>query len=225
MKTMTDVVASKMAKCWKIIEQHPHLAAHVISGIPKGVATALRRKMLEEKKPEVSIDISELVKVKLTASKKGDSVVFLPSLEILDKGMELIESEELELDIDELTAMSISVMDDEILLDSIIHTMGAEELNDNNVWVSSKGNSGLEWASNTEDPALVALIYFSAIMEALANNKDVTVASVEYDVPLFGVFKISKKKAKWEITVDFAKEFSGACKNEKLAEIFSNMEF
>lgn len=225
-KTMTDVVASKMATCWKVVEQHPHLASYVVTGIPNGAAIALRRKMIEERKPKVSINIADILKISLVASKRGDSVAFLPEFELLEKGYELIEAEELEFDVDELSSYSLSVMEDEIFLDSIVHTMASEEYTDNNVWVASKGNAGIEWASNTEDPALVTMFYFSAILEALANNKDVTAPAVEYHVPSFGTFKISKKKAKWEVTVsDFDKEFSALCKNDTLAEIFSSMEF
>ena len=194
-KTMTDVVASKMATCWKVVEQHPHLAAYVVTGIPNGLAITLRRKMLEERKTRVSVNISDIMKISLVASKRGDSVAFLPEFELLEKGLELIENEELDFDVDELSAYSLSVMEDEVFLDSIVHTMASEEYTDNNVWVASKGNSGIEWASNTEDPSLVAMFYFASILEALANNKDVTAPAVEYAVPSFGTFKISKKKA------------------------------
>lgn len=236
MKTFTDIVESKIGKLYPEFSAMPELSSYLTYGFPNAISSYLIQDMFENEKSssELVIDgpTGKLMRFTLTATKKGDSIAFVPEFSILDAGKELISSDEIDLDSDVIVKFAEHIKDNNKFLKCLAESYALRIYVDGE-WkdidkrklesMFDAGNNdamGLVYDEET-DVAVSTAVVILAIIEILCNNKDAS-SEITYSVPSLGTFKVSPIKGGYSVSLTYDKEFKANCKSDKLAELISD---
>lgn len=221
MKTFTDIVEKKLGDFFTEIREYPQLAGFVTGGVPIAIASYLASDMYENIKPETELIISgptgKIMRFGLKATKKGDSVAFIPEFEMLDAGKEFINSDEIKFDSRMIEDFSNEIIKNETFAKCLKEAFAGKIYIDGE-WIDIQisEDKGLVF-DDERDVAVCAESVFTSIIEILCNNKDSS-TDITYEVPGLGEFKVSSVKNGYSVSLTFDKQFKGNCKSDKLAE-------
>ena len=239
MTTFNNIIEEKVGESFPEFRIRPSLVSILTYAFPKAVAYYLNQSMYDKavnadkNEPAESFEESitftdgtnDLMSIGLTATKKGDSVAFMPTFEMLPAGTEIILQDDYK-------------ASNKVLIDSLVGTPNSKFITfmaevlkgsmlENNEWIENpnmqsddSGNKGMEFSDETDLQFVINAIVLS-IFEVLCNNKDSS-ADVTYEVPLLGTFTISPTKNSYKVELSFAKEFKQDCKSDTLSETISN---
>ena len=230
MKTFTEVVESKLSGIFSAISTKPEYTGYLTNGLPIGIAVHLKRLMLEEKKPEVSIKFGDLCEFSLKANKKGDAVAFLPEFKILDGGQKMIDSDDVNVTRAILTDYTFAAKNNEELINFAKDAKYAMEgwIYSDNKWVnpetpkiSDDDYNGINLPEPT-DVLMTTFCIITSIIEILANNKDQS-ADITYTIDGFGTFTVKPVKNGYTVSLTFEKEFKQNAKDDKLTEVIASI--
>ena len=223
-KTFTEVVESKAGELFQEVRNAPELAGYFTDGAPVSVAAYLKMKMLETKSPEVVLDICDLMRFSLKATKKGDSVALIPEFTMLSSGKDLIDSDEVDFSLHAVENLGNDLEKNKDYVECARNALACKIFNDGE-WVESttkNNDKGLKFTDEC-DVAVAICSVFASIIEILANNKDAS-NDIEYEIPGLGKFTVKPGKDGYTTTLTFDKEFKSNCKSDKLSEIMSSMD-
>ena len=200
-------------------EQALTIAGFFVSGVPRAIAIYLKKKMMETADSTVELNISDLMKFTLTATKKGDSVALIPGFEMLPKGMKYIEADDVNFNVDKLEAFNMGINGNKELIEIAKNTFAYNQYNDDtDEWMSPSSDSPLGMEFNEESDIAIGIVTIIAtIIDVLSNTKD-SAAEIEYEVPGFGKFTVKPVKNAYEVRLTFDKEYKANSKSDKLAE-------
>ena len=221
MITFTEIIEKKTGDFFTEIREHPGLAGFISGGFPNAVASYLASEMYDNSKPEAELIIScptgKLMRFALKATKKGDSVAFIPEFELLDAGKEFINSDEVKFDPRMIEDFAKEIVKNEKFAKCLREAFAGKIYVDGE-WkdIQTSEDKGLVFDDEV-DVSICAEAVIASIIEILCNNKDSS-TDISYDVPGLGVFKVSPVKDGYSVSMTFDKQFKSNCKSDKLAE-------
>lgn len=223
MKTFTELTDKKLCKFFEEFRNYPLLAGFITDGFGRAVSSYLKKQLMESKSDYAELIIGgpkfgEIMKFVLRATKKGDSVAFIPEFEMLTAGKDFINADEVEFDEKNIVEMSNDLSKNkeaiiafrEAYAGKLYTDEGWEDLN------PGDEEKGLIFDVE-EDIAMASCSVVASIIEVLCNNKDAS-SDIEYEIPGLCKFKVSPVKDGYNVTATFDKEFKSNCKSDKLAE-------
>lgn len=221
MKTFTNVVEEKLGSWFEEFKVVPSLASNVMFCVPASIAAYLHDSMLNSKNPDVELFIydadSKIMKFSLNASKKGDSIAFNPSFELLPAGEEYLNSDEVDFGGSFLTKCAKSMLtNNKEFIDICSKVLYGYTLTNGEWKEVEDDDNGMRFDEEIDLALSISCVLFT-LFEILCNNKDAS-NDLEYEVANLGKFKVSPVKNGYSMTLTYDKEFKAACKSDKLSE-------
>ena len=223
MKTFTEVVETKAGELFQEVKNAPELAGYFTDAVPVSIAAYLKGKMLETKKPDATLDICDLMRFALKATKKGDSVALIPEFTMLNSGKELIDSDEVDFSLQSIEELGTELEKNKDYIECARNGLACKIFTNDGEWIDSdtkNNDKGLKFTDESDVSVAICAV-FASIIEILANNKDAT-NDIEYEIPGLGKFTVKPGKDGYNTTLTFDKEFKSNCKSDKLSEIMSS---
>lgn len=225
--TFTELTEKDMGKLFMEFKTSPQLISFVTNGFPVAVASYLQMKLSESEAEEVSLDLrskaGSIMLFKLATVKKGDSVAFVPAFELGDAGQELVDSDDIDFDVDAIEAIGLELTKNEALIECAKNAFKSMVYNDGE-WIEdanrSGENRGLTFDEECDIAVCIACVVAN-ILKVLCKYKDAS-SEIEYEIPGLGKFKVSPSKNGYAVSLTFDKAFKGNCKSDKLAEKLAN---
>lgn len=227
---LTNEALSKIYNCTKTVEgqavnQSVDLVVQAMldSGVSAAIARALYLKMEANPAEEVSI-VAGPFTYGLAIRKAGEESLSLnPTFTLTDEKKLLAMLSEFEDKPGKLAEKSTiesiaELIDDELLIDTIIHCCKLEEYDTNeSVWIAKKNDADKGVEIDAVTAKIVLAVHIATILHVLAVSKNEQ-ERAQYEVPGEGTYTIESKKGKWEIGFVAGKEFKQAIKNDRLLE-------
>lgn len=228
MTTFTELVEKKLGDIFSEFKDHPYITSYVVNGFPMSIASYLTKKMYDETKPYSELVIEspsgKIMKFSLTASKKGDSIAFVPEFSILELGKEYISSDEIEFDSDAIVAFGKELVKNRDFMECVKQAFALNIFSDGE-WIElpdkKDDEAGLFYEDENDCAVSLAAVFFKLI-EVLCNNKDAS-QDIDFTVDKLGTFKVSPVKGGYSVHLVFDKEFKSYCKSDVLAEKLSEV--
>jgi len=216
----TDLLAQNLQNTWSIFKQEAELSTFVAKGIPMGIASFLKRTMINTKKAEASVAIGDILTISSNGKKRGNTLTINASLNLLQSGQALINADTLVLNEEAIEGIALSLLSEKELLEAVDKGCWASHWNDiTGQWEKLNVNvtEGVSFQDDS-DLSVAMVIYFTTILEVLVATKNRTdVATLEVDH--FGKFTLELSRNNWLLGFTPTKEFKAWVKCDALGDI------
>lgn len=224
-----ELLGGHLSKIWVNFTWGSEGVDSILSGIPTGIASYLKKQLIEHGKKDekgeihASATIGDILRIKAHGKKRGNSLTINAGLDLLPAGENLINAESLKVNLEAMEVLALSLLQDKELLECVqkgCHKAVYNEVTGNWDKLNPGVSEGVNFY-NDSDLAVAIVTYFCTILEILVENSERSEV-VTMDIPSFGKFSIELIKKKWALGFAPDKEFKSIVKCDALDDILND---